>query len=106
VDANTLSDDAWATFADINVSGILDGDSRLLAESTGRNGEGGGLPGSRERYCARNFLILLFGLVDSNPTLSATRDINSVWPGSVDRNGNEAGITPARAAPKGRGAAE
>jgi hypothetical protein len=42
----------------------------------------------------------------SNPTLSAICDINSVRPGSVDRNGDEAGITPARAAPKGRGAAE
>jgi hypothetical protein len=39
----------------------------------------------------------------SNPTLSASRDINYVWPGSVDSNGNEAGITPAWAAPKGRG---
>lgn len=42
MDANTLSDDAWATFADINVSGILDGDSRLLAEM-GRAGDSRGV---------------------------------------------------------------
>jgi hypothetical protein len=72
VNAKTLSDDAPATFGDIDVSENLDGDSTLLAESTGRDGEFGGLPGVRERYYARNFLILLFGLVDSNPTLSAT----------------------------------
>jgi hypothetical protein len=53
-----------------------------------------------------NLLISIGVYVGSNPTLSATHDINSVRPGSVDRNGNEAWITPARAAPKGRGAAE
>ena len=34
--------------------------------------------------------------VGSNPTLSATRDINSRGPGSVSSGSHEAGITPAR----------
>ena len=41
----------------------------------------------------------LTGLVSSNLTLSASRDINSGQPGSADRDGNEAEITPVRAAP-------
>jgi hypothetical protein len=44
------------------------------------------------------------GTARVNLTLSASRDINSGQPGSADRDGNEAEITPARAAPEGRGA--
>jgi len=52
-----------------------------------------------------NNLLITFSLyVGSNPTLSATRDINSRGPGSVSSGSHEAGITPARAAPQGRGA--
>jgi hypothetical protein len=69
-----------------------------------RGGEG--IPGDGEPHVFSNLLISICVYVGSNPTLSATRDINSVRPGSVDRSSNEAGITPARAAPKGRGAAE
>ena len=54
------------------MSVYFDSTAALLAESTGRSGEGGGLSGIRERYYARNFLILLFRHVGSNPTLSAT----------------------------------
>ena len=40
----------------------------------------------------------------SNPSLSARRSVNCCRFRSVGRGGNEAGITPVRAAPKGRGA--
>jgi len=69
-----------------------------------RGGEG--IPGDGEPRVFSNLLISICVYVGSNPTLSASRDLNSAWPGSVDRDSYEAGITPARAAPKGRGAAE
>jgi hypothetical protein len=46
----------------------------------------------------------LTGTVGSNPTLSAIRHINSRRSRSDHCDSNEAGITPVRAAPKGRGA--
>jgi hypothetical protein len=51
-----------------------------------------------------NLLISICVYVGSNPTLSANRDLNCSRTASVGRDGNGAGITPARAAPKGRGA--
>jgi hypothetical protein len=59
-----------------------------------RGGEG--IPGDHEFQDFSNLLIFIYVYVGSNPTLSATRDINSRGPGSVSSGSHEAGITPAR----------
>jgi hypothetical protein len=56
--------------------------------------EGEGIPGGRELQVFSNLLISICVYVGSNPTLSATRDINSARSGSVDRDSNEAGKRP------------
>jgi len=67
-----------------------------------RGGEG--IPGDGEAQVFSNLLISICVCVGSNPTLSATCHMNSRGPGSVGSGSREAGITPARAAPHGRGA--